>query len=280
MRYLCLQLTVLHLLKSFSGPSWHLPRQPLLCQPLSSRFALQGLRCFEQLFLDKVYREPFGSWTSAPKTVDVHTKKCVSCGPGDGAKLLEPWAFGRKGHQDVRKGGLSLRGVAFMTVSAVLMVSAVLDSTLPSFRLSYKIQDKEATVTALTVLAISTAVVVSVVTATPLKLNPPFRHSEVRNVCRKFDQTLYVYVVFSFLLWTSESWSTWFALVRCRGSYKVFFCDKVHRDVVAHATTSWKHMSGGRNWLPKFVPILFFRRVSRFPCWGVSGHLVLQQAKS
>ena len=44
-------------------------------------------------------------------------------------------------------------------------------STLPSFCWSYKIQDKEATVTVLAVMA------VSVVTATPLKLNPPFPSS-------------------------------------------------------------------------------------------------------
>ena len=56
------------------------------------------------------------------------------------------------------KGRLSLRGLAFMMVSAVLTVLAVLRSTLPSFRLSCKIQDQEATVTVLTV---------SVVTATP-----------------------------------------------------------------------------------------------------------------
>ena len=46
--------------------------------------------------------------------------------------------------QDVGKGGLSLRGVAFMTVLAVL---AVLESTLPSFCLSYKLQCQETTVT-------------------------------------------------------------------------------------------------------------------------------------
>ena len=40
--------------------------------------------------------------------------------------------------QDHGKVGLSLRGVAFMTVLAVLTVSAVLESTLPSFCLSYK----------------------------------------------------------------------------------------------------------------------------------------------
>ena len=36
-------------------------------------------------------------------------------------------------------------------------------------------------------------------------------------------------------------------------------------------------MSGSAN-LPEFMPISFFRRVSRF--WGVSGHLALQQGKS
>ena len=41
--------------------------------------------------------------------------------------------------QDDRKGGLSLRGVAFMTVLAVLTVLVVLENTLPSFCWSYKI---------------------------------------------------------------------------------------------------------------------------------------------
>ena len=69
------------------------------------------------------------------------------------------------------KGGLSLRGVAFMTVLAVL---TDLESTLPSFCLSYKIQHNEATVAVLTVLAVSAVMAVSIITATPLKLNPPF----------------------------------------------------------------------------------------------------------
>ena len=69
------------------------------------------------------------------------------------------------------KGGLSLREVAFMTV---LVVLKVLESTLPSFGLSYKIQHNEATVAVLTVLAVSAVMAVSVMTATPLKLNPPF----------------------------------------------------------------------------------------------------------
>ena len=64
-----------------------------------------------------------------------------------------------------------------MMVLAVLTASAVLQSTLPSFRLSYKIQDEEATVTVLTVLGVSAVVAVSVVTVTPLKLNPPFPSS-------------------------------------------------------------------------------------------------------
>ena len=59
-----------------------------------------------------------------------------------------------------------------MTVSAVLTVLAVLESIVPSFCLSYKIQHNEATVA---VLAVSAVMAVSVMTATPLKLNPPFR---------------------------------------------------------------------------------------------------------
>ena len=61
-----------------------------------------------------------------------------------------------------------------MTVSAVLTVLAVLESTLPSSYLSYKTQHNEATVAVLTVLAVSVVMAVSVMAATPLKLNPPF----------------------------------------------------------------------------------------------------------
>ena len=61
-----------------------------------------------------------------------------------------------------------------MTVLAVLSVLAVLESTLPSVCLPYKIQHNEATVAVLTVLAVSAVMAVSVMTATPLKLNPPF----------------------------------------------------------------------------------------------------------
>ena len=78
-----------------------------------------------------------------------------------------------------------------MTVLAVLTVSAVLQSALPSFRLSYKLQDQEATMTILTVLAVSAVVAVSVVTATPLKLNPPFPTSWFTNATeRKQSQFL------------------------------------------------------------------------------------------
>ena len=55
-----------------------------------------------------------------------------------------------------------------------MTVLAVLESTLPCFCLSYKMQHKEAIVAVLTVLAVSAVMAVSVMTATPLKLNPPF----------------------------------------------------------------------------------------------------------
>ena len=58
-----------------------------------------------------------------------------------------------------------------MTVLAVLTVLAAMEGTLPSSCLSCKIQHKEATVA---VLAVSVVMAVSVMTATPLKLNPPF----------------------------------------------------------------------------------------------------------
>ena len=55
-----------------------------------------------KLFLYKVFRQPFGSWTSAPKIVDVRTKSAFSCGHG-GEKLFDPWAFGRKGQECPRE---------------------------------------------------------------------------------------------------------------------------------------------------------------------------------
>ena len=59
-----------------------------------------------------------------------------------------------------------------MTFLSALMVLAVQKSAWPSFCLSYKIQHNEATVTVLAVVAVTA---VSVMTATPLKLNPLFR---------------------------------------------------------------------------------------------------------
>ena len=82
-------------------------------------------------------------------------------------KLWAEFSFPKRGVEF--KGG-----VASMTVLAVWTVLAVLESTLPSSCLSYEIQYQEATVTVLTVSAVSAVLAVSVVTATPLKLNPPF----------------------------------------------------------------------------------------------------------
>ena len=61
-----------------------------------------------------------------------------------------------------------------MMVLAVLTVLAVLESTLRSFCLSFKITYQGA---AVAVLAVSAVVAVSVVTATPLKLSPPLLSS-------------------------------------------------------------------------------------------------------
>ena len=41
---------------------------------------------------------------------------------------------------------------------------------------------------------------------------------------------------------------------------------------------NWNHVSRGGYFVPKFMPISFFRRVTHFV--GVSGHLALQQGKS
>ena len=66
-----------------------------------------------------------------------------------------------------------------MTVLAVL---TVLESTLPSVCLSYKIQHNEATVAVLTVLAVSAVMAVSVMTATPPPNSTPlFRDPEFRS---------------------------------------------------------------------------------------------------
>ena len=65
-----------------------------------------------------------------------------------------------------------------MTALAVLTVLAVLESTMPSPLLVLQnMQCQERTVAVLTVLAVSVVVAVAVVTANPLKLNPPFSSS-------------------------------------------------------------------------------------------------------
>ena len=99
--------------------------------------------------------------------------------------------------QDDRKGGLSLRGVAFMTVLAVLTLLVVLVNPLPSFCLSYKIQYQEATVAVLTVLAVSAVMAVPVMTATPLKR----RRTNVQQLTRNIDLPCsFYYLFFSFVL--------------------------------------------------------------------------------
>ena len=56
-----------------------------------------------KLSLDKAFPQPSGSWTSAPKIVDVRTKSAFSCGPSGGEKLFDPWASGRKGQECPRE---------------------------------------------------------------------------------------------------------------------------------------------------------------------------------
>ena len=55
-----------------------------------------------------------------------------------GAKYSTDLHASKKSQND-GKGGLSLRGVAFMTVLADLTVLAVLENNLPSFRWSFQI---------------------------------------------------------------------------------------------------------------------------------------------
>ena len=71
-----------------------------------------------------------------------------------------------------RKRGVEFKGGSLHDGLAVLTVLAVLGSTLPSVCLSYKIQHSETTVAVLTVLADCAVMVVSVMTATPLKHGP------------------------------------------------------------------------------------------------------------
>ena len=66
--------------RAFEAPSGN----PLLRTPSENPAQnpfFMGAKNQRILFLDKVFRKPFGSWTSAPKTVDVRTKKCVFLRP-------------------------------------------------------------------------------------------------------------------------------------------------------------------------------------------------------
>ena len=72
------------------------------------------------------------------------------------------------------KGGFEFKGGSFHDGFGGFDGLAVLESILLSPCVSYKIQYQEATVTVLTVLAISAVVGVSDVMATPLNPTPPF----------------------------------------------------------------------------------------------------------
>ena len=62
-----------------------------------------GAKKSTQTFLYKVFRQPFGSWTSAPKIVDVRTQKCVFLRPRWWGETFCPWASGRKGQECPRE---------------------------------------------------------------------------------------------------------------------------------------------------------------------------------
>ena len=64
--------------------------------------------------------------------------------------------------------------MAVLTVSVLV----VLENTLPSVCLSYKMQHNQATVAGFDSLAVSAVMAVSVMTATPLNSTPLFRDPE------------------------------------------------------------------------------------------------------
>ena len=94
-------------------------------------------------------------------------------------KLVE--ADSAKQNQDDGKGGLSLRGVAFMTVFAVLTVLAVLETQWRApcspFAGPAKTTGQRGNLDGFEVLAVWAVMAVSVVTANPVKPNPPFPSS-------------------------------------------------------------------------------------------------------
>ena len=81
------------------------------------------------------------------------------------------------------------------------------EGTLPSFCWSYKIQDKEATVTVLTVLAV---MAILVVTATPPPLNstPLFRHPDpwIISIIGPLGKKRKGHININFLLWLGSGW--------------------------------------------------------------------------
>ena len=65
--------------------------------------SLESLTNQRKLFLYKVFPGPFGSWTSAPKSWTSAPTSAFFCGPGDGEKLFDPRASGRKGQERPRE---------------------------------------------------------------------------------------------------------------------------------------------------------------------------------
>ena len=90
---------------------------PLLCQPLSSRFALHHLRTLENSFCTELFEDPLFRGYFAPTIVDVRTKKRFSCGPGDGEKLFDRTSRGkgRECPREMRTKSLRLRFCSSLT---------------------------------------------------------------------------------------------------------------------------------------------------------------------
>ena len=90
-------------------PGWQVKkknqRTMTLCVPslLEGILVIRGQKINANFFCTKFFENPSGhgrprrkSWTSAPKSA-------FSCGPGDGEKLFDPGASGRKGQECPRK---------------------------------------------------------------------------------------------------------------------------------------------------------------------------------
>ena len=88
----------------------------------------------------------------------------------------------------------------------VLTVLAVLENTLPSVCLSFKIQLNEATVALLKVLAVSAVMTVSVMTATPLSSTPFSVILTFSLFLRKFSESFSLDRYWSIECSALESW--------------------------------------------------------------------------